>query len=364
MSEPSRILIVRPSALGDVCRTVPILATLRRAWPDAVIDWVVQSDFAAAIACHPGLTEVVGFPRREFARWWYSPTVAAALARWVVDLGRRRYDLVIDFQGLGRSGLITWATRAPRRVGSRSARELGWLGCNVRHPVPPDLHTVERMMALLVAEGVEPIYDMRLYAAPDDLAWWAGHREDLDGAVGPYAVLAPTSRWPSKCWPQPHWSALIGPLRERGLSRIVLVGAPSERHQVDRITAGDDSTIIDLVGRTDIGRTMAVIAGAALVIANDSAPLHMAVGFQRPCIGLYGPTDPDQVGPWGAQPNVLRASSPDPPQGQRTMSFKDPRLGDSLMRLIKPSDVLDRVDHLGWSSPRIEPASLARGRPA
>ncbi len=362
MSEPSRILIVRPSALGDVCRTVPILATLRRAWPDAAIDWVVQSDFSAAIACHPDLTEVVGFPRREFARWWHNPRVAADLARWVVDLRRRRYDLVVDCQGLGRSGLITWATRAPRRVGSRSARELGWLGYNVRHSVAPDLHTVERMMALLVAEGLEPVYDMHLYAAPEDLAWWASRREAIEAA---YAVLAPTSRWPSKCWPQEHWSALIMLLRERGFQRIVLIGAPSERHQVDRITAGDDSTIIDLVGRTDIGQTMAVIAGADLVIANDSAPLHMAVGFDRPCIGLYGPTDPGQVGPWGAQPSsVLLASPPNPPKGQRTMSFKDPRLGDSLMRLIEPADVLDRVDRLGWSPQRIEPASLAQGRPA
>ncbi len=364
MSEPSRILIVRPSALGDVCRTVPILATLRRAWPDAAIDWVVQSDFAAAIECHPDLTEIVGFPRREFASWWHSPTVAAALARWVVDLRRRRYDLVVDSQGLGRSGLITWASRAPRRVGSRSARELGWLGYNVRHSVAPDLHTVERMMALLVAEGMEPVYDMRLYAAPDDLAWWASRREALKAAADPYAVLAPTSRWPSKCWPQEHWSSLVMPLRERGFRRIVLIGAPSERHQVDRITAGDDSAIVDLVGRTDVGQTMAVIAAADLVIANDSAPLHMAVGFERPCVGLYGPTDPDRVGPWGQHASVLRASPPDPPQGGRTLSFKDPRLGDSLMRLIEPADVLERVDRLGCSPRRIEPASLAQGRQA
>ncbi len=362
MSQPSRILIVRPSALGDVCRTVPILATLRRAWPQATIDWVVQSDFAAAIDCHPALTEVMRFPRNEFARWWRSPTVAAALAGWLRDLRRRRYDLVVDCQGLGRSGLITWATRAPRRVGSRSARELGWLGCNVRHPVAPDLHTVERMMALLVAEGLEPVYDMSLYAAPDDLAWWARRRDALGAAAAPYAVLAPTSRWPSKCWPQTHWSALIAPLRERGFGRIVLIGAPSERDQVDRISA-EGPAIIDLVGRADVGRTMAVIAGADLVIANDSAPLHMAVGFERPCIGLYGPTDPDRVGPWGVRSNVLRAS-PDPTHGWRTMSFKDPRLGDSLMRLIEPADVLDRVDRLGRSPQRVEPASLAQGRRA
>ncbi len=359
MTQPSRILIVRPSALGDVCRTVPVLATLRRAWPEAAIDWVVQSEFAAAIACHPALNETIPFPRHDFGRWWRSPSAALGLVRWLDGLRHRRYDLVFDCQGLGRSGFITWATRAGRRVGHRSARELGWLGCNVRHPAPPGVHTVRRMMSLAEGEGLEPVYDMRLYAAATDVAWWARRRRELGAAGGPYAVLAPTSRWPSKRWPQSHWSALIAPLRERGFGQVVLIGAPGERDQVDGIIreTGRDVMLTDLVGRTDVGRILAIIAGADLVIANDSAPLHVAVGFARPCIGLFGPTDPARVGPWGAQDGVVRAVS----RGERPVNFKDPRLGDSLMRLIDPADVLDRVDRLGHDRDRVQPGSLAQG---
>ncbi len=356
MNQPSRILIVRPSALGDVCRTVPILATLRRAWPEAVIDWLVQADFSAAIACHPGLNEAIRFPRREFGRWWRTPSTSVALSRWLLDLRRRRYDLVFDCQGLGRSGLFTWLTRAPRRVGHRAARELGWLGCNVRHPSPAAVHTVERMMSLLTAEGLEPVYDMRLYAADDDLAWWAGHPA---GGGAPYAVLAPTSRWPSKRWPQSSWISLIAPLRERGFERLVLIGAPSERDQVARIVGdGRDPTIVDLVGRTDVGRILAVIAGAGLVIANDSAPLHVAVGFDRPCVGLYGPTDPARVGPWGVTDGVVRAR----PLHDPTTNFKDRRIGDSLMRLIEPATVLDRVDRVLPNRDRVPPTPVGQGR--
>ncbi len=342
MPQPSRILIIRPSALGDVCRTVPILATLRRAWPEAVIDWVVQSEFAAAIASHPALDEAVCFPRRDFGRWWRHPPAALALFRWLADLRRRRYDLVFDCQGLGRSGLFTWMTHAPRRVGHRSARELGWLGCNIRHPAPAVQHTVERMMTLLTAEGLVPVYDMRLYAADDDLAWWAGERARHGGGEIPYAVLAPTSRWPSKRWPQSRWASLIAPLRERGFERVVLVGAPSERDQIDGIVGDDLPGIVDLVGRTDVGRILAVIAGAGLVIANDSAPLHVAVGFDRPCVGLYGPTDPARVGPWGVTDGVVRAV----PERDQTTNFKDRRIGDALMRLIEPATVLERVDRV------------------
>jgi lipopolysaccharide heptosyltransferase I len=342
MADPKRILIVRPSALGDVCRTVPVLATLRRAWPQATIDWVVQAEFAAAIESHPALSEAVSFPRQQFARWWRSPAVARQLARWLADLRRRRYDLVVDCQGLGRSGLITWATRAPRRVGPRGARELGWLGYNVRHPVPAAAHTVEQMMSLLAAEGLELSYDMRLYAAEADRTWWRGRRGELGMGDAAYAVLAPTSRWASKRWPQDRWSQLIGPLRERGFEHAVLIGAPSEHQQVQHIVDREPS-VIEVVGEATIGRTMAVIADADLVIANDSAPLHMAVGFERPCVGLFGPTDPAIVGPWAAADAVVRPNEPEAVNNRR---FRDPKLGDELMRLIAPSDVLERVDHV------------------
>jgi len=354
MAQSKRILIVRPSALGDVCRTVPVLVTLRRAWPQAVIDWLVQAEFAAAIESHPALDEAVRFPRQQFARWWRSPAVAREVAGWLRGLARRRYDLVLDCQGLGRSGLITWATRARRRVGPRGARELGWLGYNVRHPVPRAAHTVRRMMSLPVAEGLEPVYDMRLYTAEADRAWWAARRQEMDLGGGAYAVLAPTSRWPSKRWPQDRWSQLIGPLGERGLRHVVLIGAPREQPQVRQIVDREPA-VIDLVGCTSVGQTMAVIAEAGLVIANDSAPLHMAVGFERPCVGLYGPTDPAAVGPWGAGHAVVRAGGPEARPGRR---FRDRRLGDALMRLIGVADVLERVDHV------MDRAASGGGEPA
>ena len=151
------------------------------------------------------------FPRRRFARWWRSPAIAAEILKWFGELAGRRYDVVYDCQGLGRSGLITWATRARRRVGLRSAREFGWLGYNVRHPRPRVRHTVDQMMSLLIAEGLKPVYDMRLYPAESDRTWWHRSRRAL-ACGGPYAVLAPTSRWPSKRWPRSHWARIVAPL--------------------------------------------------------------------------------------------------------------------------------------------------------
>jgi heptosyltransferase I len=361
MAKINRILIVRPSALGDVCRTVPVLASLRQAYPGSQIDWVVQDTLAPAVQGHPALDRVIEFPRARLARWWRQPRVAGEALRWLGNLRGHRYDLVFDCQGLGRSGLITLATGARRRVGFRSAKELGWLGYTARHREPTrhdglPLHTVDRMLALLACEGIEPVHDMRLYVAEHEQRWWQAMRVREGWGQQPYVVLAPTSRWPSKQWPVANWRALIDPLRERGVQRVVILGAPNERRQIEGLlTAATERDgrcgVVDLVGATSIPQTMAAIAQAAMVIANDSAPLHIAVGLQRPCIGLFGPTDPASVGPYRREASVLRRCGL---QDGQAVNFKDPALGDRLMRAIRPEDVLAKFDALR-AAPLIEP---------
>src|SRR5690606_31832165 len=197
------------------------------------------------------------------------------LRRWMNELAHREYDLVLDLQGLGRSGLITWATRSRRRVGFRSAREFAQLGYTVRHPGPRAVHVVDQMLELIAAEGITPVYDLRLYAPPPAVIAWGERREQL-AINGAYAVLAPTSRWPGKQWPDARWIELIPHLVQRGYETLIILGAPGEEAQVAAIV--DQTvpaiTLHNLVGCTTIGETMAIIAESALVIASDSAPLH------------------------------------------------------------------------------------------
>lgn len=335
--QPQRILIVRPSALGDVCRTVPLLASLKRACPDALIDWVVQDSFLAAVEHHPDLHEPIAFPRQRFGQWWRSMTIAKAMGGWFDGLRRRGYDVVIDAQGLMRSGLITAATRAPIRIGRAGAREIAGVGYNRRIDVSDHVHTVDQMLALLTAIDTPVVTDMRLYTASDAAAWWADTRAEQN--IGErYAVLAPTARWATKRWPIDRWSTVASALRERGFASIIVIGGPDEQDQTTPLTR--DADVVDLVGRTSIAQTMAVVAASDLVIANDSAPLHMAVGFGRPCIGLFGPTDPTAVGPYGRDDAVVRATlEPD-----EQPHYRDEKLGDSIMRRIPVGAVLDRVD--------------------
>ena len=142
----SRVLIIRPSALGDVSRTVPLLVSLRHAMPSAHIDWLVHEAFADVIRHHPALDGLVLFPRNRFASIYRNPRVMWEALAWIRDLRRRKYDLVIDAQGLFRSGLFAQMTAAPIRIGFGNAREFAWLGYNQRYHVDKQLHAVDRLL--------------------------------------------------------------------------------------------------------------------------------------------------------------------------------------------------------------------------
>ncbi|MEM7228711.1 MAG: glycosyltransferase family 9 protein [Planctomycetota bacterium] len=340
MATPTRILIIRPSALGDVCRTVPVLTSLRRAYPEATIDWLVQDTFAPAIMHHRDLDGVIPFPRRQFAAAWRRPTVARDALRWLKGLRGRSYDLVIDAQGLGRSGLMTWFTGAGRRIGHADARELAWIGYSHRVPSRQVTHTVDRMMALLTPLDITPIHDMRLDVDPDAETWWDTERRTVELHDVPYIVLAPTSRWRGKQWPVDRWQEFVSP-RDSDMA-CVIIGAPGEESQVAPLLEDvrDRRDVINVLGHTSIAQTMAIIARSHAVIANDSAPLHMAVGLQRPCVALFGPTDERAVGPYGRDASVVRAM---PLPTDRPVSFKHDEPGQTMMRAITVDQVRDRL---------------------
>lgn len=345
---PRRILLIRPSALGDVCRTVPVLVSLKRAYPRAEIDWLVQDSFAAAVAHHPDLHEPVLFPRSALKRWW-TPAGGARSLAFLRSLGGRGYDLVVDCQGLLRSALFARATGARRRIGYANAQELGWLFYTVRRDVPRSLHTVDRMLALAEAAGAPRVADMRLYPPPEERGRLAA---DPDLAGRRYVVLAPTSRWPGKRWPIDRFRALADALLadpHLGVDAVVAVGAPGERDQCAPLLDPPSPRIIDRIGRTSVGGLMALIERAALVVASDSAALHMAVGLGdgagaggggvgRPIIGLFGPTDLSRVGPYGRPESVLQHIAPGD-----TLDHKDEAAGRRLMERITTEEVFARA---------------------
>jgi len=355
VSDPNRILLIRPSALGDVCRTVPVLASLRARWPEARIDWLVNDAFAPVIESHPALTTAVHFPRKRFGKW-HSPAAMRGLNRWMRGLRATEYDLVLDCQGLFRSGWISFRTGAATRVGYANAAEFGWLGYNTKLNVDRSMHTVDRMLALLEPIGVPVIDDMRLYSSEAD-------RATIDGILGApgdrLAVLAPTSRWDAKRWPADRFAQLANSILEHDQAdRIAIVGAPGEEPQCAPVTAlaQTDDRVIDLVGRCAVGELLAVIERSSLVVANDSAALHIAVGFDRPIVALFGPTHVSLVGPYQREDCVVQKIEPGD-----TLDHKNEALGSTIMARITLDDATAAVERALASN---QPAKEHAGEPA
>lgn len=302
-----RILIIRPSALGDIVRSVPVLAALRVRYPGARIDWMVRDSFVNAVSAHPALDTVIPFARKTLGRQTRRGRFGE-LRRWLGALRRTRYDAVLDCQGLFRSGFFSFATGAPRRIGYRDASELSWIFHNERVDAPRSMHTVDRALALAAACGAdtsEP--DVSLYARDDERS------QVVIEYPEPYAVLAPTSAWPAKCWPIERFVDLAKRLADHpALGRVIVVGGPGERlHCAPLLELAErHPRITDRVGSTSIALLMAIIERARLIVANDSAPLHMGVGFGRPLVALLGPTDPQLACPYGREADVIQHIEP------------------------------------------------------
>ncbi|MDG2031056.1 MAG: glycosyltransferase family 9 protein [Phycisphaerales bacterium] len=292
------------------------MSSLRAAWPHTRIDWLVQDEFADVVSAHPALDSVVRFPRSRFRGSLRSPGRALSALRWAASLRKGGWELAIDCQGLARSAFFARCSRAGRRVGFADARELGWIHYNQRVAVTAP-HAVDRMMALVDALELPRVMDMRLYVPSDDQGWL---REHSASPRGRYAVFAPRSRWAAKEWPEERWSELALNSGALDIEELILVGSPSEAPSIERL-----AQVIELererrgitnaprvrvfAGRTSVGQLMAIIGNSSLVVSCDSAALHMAVGFARPLVALYGPTDPAEVGPWGYDSAVLRDPS-------------------------------------------------------
>ena len=337
---PARILIIKPSAIGDVVHALPVLNLLRRRWPGAHISWLVTPACVGLLDRHPQLDEVVRFERRELGRGWRSPRVAADLLGFLRDLRRRSFDLVIDLQGLFRSGWFAAATRAPYRVGPANAREGAWLFYSHRVPTgTPEQHAIERYLTVAEAVGCErgPV---EFHFAVDDAD--RAHVAKLTPAR--YAVLMPGANWLTKQWPVERFAALVAPLRERFGLECVVAGGPDVADLAEKIPAA-----ANLAGRTNLRQLVALLERAALVVANDSGPMHIAAALNRPLVTPFGPTNPVRTGPYRRADSVVRVDIPCSPCYSRRCSHV------SCLRWVETEPVLELAEQQ-MSGPAAPPA--------
>ena len=197
-----RILIVKPSAIGDITTALPSLHSLRKAYPDAHISWLVRKEFASLIENHPELDEIIIFDRKFMSRWWRNAESFSALRKLIFRLRTGNFDLVLDFQGLFRSGIFTWLTGSKNRIGMAKAREFAPIFYTKKVALPQDSrHVIDYYQKMVAAAGVDDIsVDFLLPPQPDATDYCVKLLRDNGVNPDNFRIFVVGASEPNKCW--------------------------------------------------------------------------------------------------------------------------------------------------------------------
>jgi len=293
---PRRVAILKPSALGDIVHALPVLSALRAAWPHAHLAWVVNKAFEPLLTGHPDLDATIPFDRAAFRG---SPLGAARYAVAFTDrLRRGHFDLVIDLQGLLRTGLMCAGSGCPVRVGFAAAREGSrhFYTHRVEVPDAAAIHAVDRYRRVLDFLGLPPTPPR--FVVPVDPAEVAAVAELLRPFPRPWVAVAAGAKWLTKRWPVASFAALLNRAAARHGGTAVLVGSPEDLALSQDLAGQLRGPCLDLTGATSLPRLVAVLKAADAMLANDTGPLHLAAALGTPCVAPYTCTLVARHGPY------------------------------------------------------------------
>lgn len=308
MSHNRKILIVKLSALGDVIQALPVAMAIKRAWPDAGVDWLVEKPASGVLIGHPALSRILVSPRQAIKA---NPlSVFSEIGSFIRELRSVRYHAVLDLQGLMKSAMLVALSRAERKIGFAGGKEpvAAWPLNERLAPYDPDRHALERYLDIL-----EPLGVMRPARPEYGLEPEAGELAQADefvagfGGGRPLALLHPMAKWESKLWPEGHWARVASLLVDGGLAPV-LSGSKADAEVTDRICqlSGLGGGILDLAGQTSLKTLAALITKVKVVVSTDTGVMHLAAAMGAPVVSLFGPTAPWRTGPHGVINRALR----------------------------------------------------------
>jgi heptosyltransferase I len=292
----NRVLLVRLGSLGDIVHAIPVAAALRRAFPAARIDWLVNAKYREIL----DLVTVLDRRLPLDGRTRGSFTLLSA----VRELRRSRYDVAIDLQGLLKSAALARSSGSRRVIGFAPSYLREQLarpfytdvydpGCGGIYDPRETRHVVQINLGLLEPLGIEAGNpEFPIEHVESDVA----RAMSSQVRVG-YVLLNPGAAWPNKRWPASRFGLVAAALRDRhGLTSVALWGE-GERALAEEVATHSSGAAI-VAPPASIGDLVALSRGAKLIVSGDTGPVHIAAAVGTPVVGIFGPTRPSRNGPW------------------------------------------------------------------
>jgi lipopolysaccharide heptosyltransferase I len=337
-----KILILKPSSLGDVVQALPVLRLLKQHYWDSETYWWIETANEPLLEDDPDLAGIFRFDRERWATPWHWDDIWKAIH----ELRRHKFDLIIDLQALARSATVGWLAGGKCFIGLHDWRELasGYYDINVPRP-SPNTHAVDWYLEVLKVLGVRVHWDFEWLPRREHVAREVEALWQLNGA--PTVALLPGARWENKRWPAQHFRELVDELRARhGGLRFVILGGKADSALGHAISSAKPQACLDLTGRTSLPQMIEVLRKCSVVVTNDTGPMHIAAAMRKPVVGIFGPTNPARTGPYGQVQHALqRHNLPCVPCMKSVCTYHEPI---ACLRGISAQQVAQEVFvHLG-----------------
>ncbi|MBI5888718.1 MAG: glycosyltransferase family 9 protein [Deltaproteobacteria bacterium] len=343
-----KVLIIKLSSIGDVVQTLPALYALRKGFEKkgvkARIDWLVEEASSAVISGNPLIDNVIIVKNRGWKTHFIENIRTARM------LASVRYDMVLDFQGLLKSGVWVWLSKGRRRIGFSNARELSHIFLNEKAaPYDPDRHAVDRYLDLAVyagGESGEAVFPLHISGQ---------ERKKAEGILKgggisvrtPFFVIAARARWRTKHWNDDAFAGAAKAIIEKRGMHAVLIGGRADKDGLDGLKERIGKMAVNLAGQTTLKELAALEKMSRFVLTVDSGPMHIASAVGAKTVALFGPTAPWRTGPYGRQHIIIRKELKCSP------CFKKRCSGARCMTEITAEEVVMAVDKMLERSARL-----------
>ncbi len=310
-----RVLIVKLTSMGDLVQALPAISEAKKNFPDIQFDWVVDESFAEIPHWHPAVNKVICSAHRRWKKGLFSKSVWQDLRRFWRELRDVRYDYVIDAQTNIKSAVVTRLALGPKHGPDRqSVREFGahWAYQQQYSIAKPQL-AIERwrqLFAKVLAYELSPSVaniDFGLENSQFPLPSLNYAQPPVSDYKQRYVVFVQNASWPSKCWSQDRWQALVDLANQQSLAVFIPWGNQTEKEAAELIAEGRENCVV--LPRLSLSELAAILQHAAAAVCMDTGLAHISAALATPTLTLYGPTDPALIGATGSNSLHIIADS-------------------------------------------------------